>query len=54
MGWILVQSLNKHKRVRLLDSSLTPIFEYHTQAFAYCKHRNINNCDIINVQSEAL
>ena len=47
--WILVQSLDINKRVRLLDGSLTPAFEYYAQAFQYAKGKNIDHAKIINV-----
>jgi hypothetical protein len=47
--WILVQSLDHNKRVRLPSGDLTPAFEYPAQAFNYCKGKHINHCDIINV-----
>ena len=52
--WIIVQSLDHHKRVRLLDGRLTPAFEYPAQAFSYAKSHGIFHCDIIKIKSEVL
>ena len=47
--FILVQSLDNSKRVRLLDGSLTPVFEYSSQAFKYSEGKGIFNCDILRI-----
>jgi hypothetical protein len=48
--YVLVQSLNPSKRVRLIDGRLTPVFEYSSQAFNYASSRGIVNCRIINLK----
>lgn len=47
--YIIVQSLNNNCRVRLLDGSLTPVFDYPSQAFNYCEGKNILHADIIKI-----
>lgn len=43
MVYVLVNSENK--RVRLLDGSLTPAFDYPIQAHKYAFNHGIEHCD---------
>lgn len=48
--YVLVESLNPSKRVRLIDGRLTPVFEYSSQAIKYADSKGIVNCRIINLK----
>lgn len=43
MSFILVQGLDRGKRVRLTDGRLTPVFEYSIQAVKYARARGMFN-----------
>ena len=47
MVYVIVEGLNPSRRVRLLDGSLTPVFEYASQAFRYCEGKGIFHCSIL-------
>lgn len=47
MVYVLLNS-NK-KRVRLLDGSLTPAFDFPVQALKYSENHNIHHCQIRKV-----
>jgi hypothetical protein len=48
MVFVLIRSTDK-KRVRLLDGSLTPCFEYVIQATKYASGKNIEHCEVKKV-----
>jgi len=43
MSYILVQGLDKGKRVRELDGRLTPVFEHSRQAVKYALAKGMDN-----------
>jgi len=52
MIYILVQGLDRGKRVRLIDGRLTPVFEYRKQALNYARGKGMYNCVVKKIDLE--
>lgn len=50
MVWVLINSIGR--RIKLLNGSLTPAFQYPIQAYRYAEERQMQYYDIKRVNEE--